>query len=46
MGVGLVPIRAVVGGRLTPHGAEQLTGWHLVPHGNAANRGAGDPRPR
>jgi len=45
MEVSLVPIRVVVGGRLAPHGAQQVAGWDMMPHGNAA-RGAGDPRPR
>jgi hypothetical protein len=46
MEVSLVPIRVVVGGRLAPHGAQQLARWHLVPHGNTGKGGAGDRRPR
>jgi hypothetical protein len=46
MEVGLVPVRVVVGGGLAAYGAQQLAGWHLMPHPNADNRGAADPRAR
>jgi hypothetical protein len=46
MKVSLVPICVVVGGRLAPHGAQQLANWHLIPHGNAGDRGAGNRSPR
>ena len=46
MEVDLVPIFVVAGGRLAPHDAEQLADWHLIPHGNAGDRGANDRRPR
>jgi hypothetical protein len=46
MEVGLAPIRVLVGGRLAAHGAQQPAGRHLLPHPNAGNRGAADPRAR
>jgi hypothetical protein len=46
MEVGLAPICVLVDGRLAPHGAQQLADWHLIPHGNAGDRGAGNRSPR
>ena len=44
MEIGLAVVRVVVGGRVVPHGAQQFVGHHLVPHGNAGDRGAGGLR--
>ena len=46
MDVGPVLIRVVVGGPLAAYGAQRLVGWQPVPHDNAGDRGAVDPRPR
>jgi hypothetical protein len=46
MEISPAPILVTVDGRLDLQGARQLAGWHLMPHDNAADRGAGEPRPR
>ena len=46
MEVGLVVVHVVVSGRLAAHGAQQLAGRCLVPHGNVDNPRTGGLRPR